>query len=112
MNGTPPEGPAQGDMLFVANTRPVAPGGVPFLLTFGAVFGVVVIVLVMQNPAWFLLLAPIWGFLRVKASKDLHIGNTVLGWALGAGRSSHRRAWGGSTVSPLAPNPKRFGIFR
>src|SRR3712207_5972303 len=111
MHRTPPADRPHRDTLFVANTRPVAPGGVPFLLSGIGTFCVALMVLATMNPAWFLLLLPGWAFLKAKASKDLHIGEGLWGWMMGAGRTLHRNRWGGSTVAPLPGNPGRFGIF-
>jgi type IV secretory pathway VirB3-like protein len=112
MHGTSPADRPHRDTLFVANTRPAAPGGVPLLLWMIGVGGVVAVVLATMNPAWMLLLLPVWAFLKAKASKDMHLGEILLGWALGAGRSAHRTLWGGSTAAPLPTNPRRFGILR
>lgn len=112
MNGTPPLEQAPRDKLFVANTRPSAPGGVPFPLTIGGTFVVVIFSLLVGNFFWMALLVPGWAFLRYYASKDLHIAETMIGWMNGAGRSAGRKELGGSSVSPLAPSPSRFGIFR
>ena len=112
MSQTPPGRRPRLDVLFVANTRPTAPGGVPLEITMAVCGAVVLVVLATMNPFWFALLLPAWGFLKVKCSKDLHIGSILWGWMHNAGRSLHRGQWGGSTVSPLPSNPRRFGIFR
>lgn len=112
MNAMPPNQPRRSDTLFVANTRPTAPGGVPLEISMAGTAVVVMLVLVSMNPAWFLLLLPGWAFLRAKCSKDLHVGSVIFGWISGAGRTLHRAKWGGSTVSPLGGNTKRFGVFR
>lgn len=112
MSNAPPGRGPRPDTLFVANTRPTAPGGVPLEISMVACGCVVLVVLATMNPAWFLLLLPGWAILKVKCSKDLHIGSILWGWMHNAGRSLHRALWGGSTVAPLPANPGRFGIFR
>lgn len=113
MSGTPPNSRPAGEVLFVANTRPAAPGGVPMELAIGAIATLMILSLVLRNPLWMLLLAPTWLALRIYASKDLHIANTVIGWLGGAGHTPNRSKWGGSTVAPLcSPSSSRFGIFR
>ena len=68
-------------------------------------------VLTTWNPFWFFLALPGWLFLKAKASRDLHIAEVITGWCFGAARTLNRRKWGGSTVSPLAPRTRKFGVF-
>ena len=110
MNGPAPDRPHR-DALFTILTRPTAPGGVPFPLIFAGCVVVIVPTILTMNPAWLVLLLPGWGFLKWKASKDMHIGEVLIGWVLGAGRSPHRKEWGGSTVAPLSEDPTDFGAW-
>ena len=97
------------DRVATLLTRPTAPGGVPFLLSFGSFTAVLLLCAVTHYPFWIGLLLPIWGLLKWKCSGDLHLGSTMLGWVSGAGKTVNPFAWGGSTVAPLAKS-KAFGM--
>lgn len=96
----------QGDILFIACTRPALKGGVPyegFMLNF---CGVVVAAIVIGNPFYAIVGIPIHLGMRLLTEIDHNFFRIGRLWLNTKGRAVARSEWGGSMLSPMSCGPR------
>jgi type IV secretion system protein VirB3 len=94
------------DTLYLAATRPAMFLGVP--LALGALLLMVAgfIVVLLKNPLYLVVMAPLWFAARELVARDYNATAVVLLYLRTAGRAVDSRPWGGASVTPL---PIRLG---
>ena len=88
------------DTLYVAATRPALYAGVPLPVAGFFMMLAGFIIVILQNPLYELVLAPMWAGAKVVVSRDYNAVNVVFLFLLTAGRGVDGPAWGGASVSP------------
>ncbi len=86
--------------LYLAATRPAMFMGVP--LALGAIFLMMtgLIVILLKNPLYLALMAPLWFAARELVARDYNAVGVVLLFLKTAGRSVDSDKWGGASVTP------------
>lgn len=86
--------------LYVAATRPALFLGVP--LTLAGLFMILAgfLIVVVQNPLYEVVLAPLWYGARLTVERDYNAARVLLLFLQTAGRSVDRAHWGGASVTP------------
>jgi type IV secretion system protein VirB3 len=89
------------DTLYLAATRPAMFMGVP--LALGAILLMLAgfIVVLLKNPLYLLVMAPLWFAARELVARDYNAVGVVLLYLRTAGRSVDSSSWGGASVTPL-----------
>ena len=90
--------------LYLAATRPALFAGVPLPVAGAMLMLAGFIIVLLKNPLYELVMAPLWFGSKVVVSRDYNAVNVVYLWLRTAGRSVDGPLWGGSSVSP---NPVR-----
>ncbi|MGO7733148.1 type IV secretion system protein VirB3 [Rhizobium leguminosarum] len=86
--------------LYIAATRPALFYGVPLPLAGGFLVLAGFIIILLNNPLYELIMAPLWFGARIVVEKDYNAGNVLLLWLKTAARAVDTAKWGGSSVSP------------
>lgn len=89
------------DTLYLAATRPAMFMGVP--LALGAILLMLAgfIVVLLKNPLYLLVMAPLWYAARELVARDYNAFGVVFLYLRTAGRSVDSGSWGGASVTPL-----------
>ena len=86
--------------LFIAATRPALFAGVPLPIAGAMLMVAGFIIVIVQNPLYELVMAPIWFGARIVVSRDYNAVNVVYLWLRTAARNIDGALWGGASVSP------------
>lgn len=90
--------------LYLAATRPALFGGVPLPVAGALLMMAGFIIVILQNPLYEALMAPLWMGARIVVSRDYNAVNVVYLFLRTAARGVDGSKWGGASVSP---NPIR-----
>nr|AAB28334.1 VirB3=virulence protein [Agrobacterium tumefaciens, pTiA6, Peptide Plasmid, 108 aa] [Agrobacterium tumefaciens] len=90
--------------LYLAATRPALFLGVPLTLAGLFMMFAGFVIVIVQNPLYEVVLAPLWFGARLVVERDYNAASVILLFLRTAGRSIDSAVWGGATVSP---NPIR-----
>jgi type IV secretion system protein VirB3 len=93
--------PLETDTLYLAATRPAMFMGMP--LALGAILLMLAgfIVVLLKNPLYLCVMAPLWFAARELVARDYNAVGVVLLYLRTAGRSVDSGSWGGASVAPL-----------
>jgi type IV secretion system protein VirB3 len=92
------------DTLYLAATRPALVGGVPLPVAGALVIVAGLLIVILQNPLYEMLMAPLWFGAKIIVSRDYNAVTVVILFLKTAGRALDSGDWGGASVSP---NPIR-----
>jgi type IV secretion system protein VirB3 len=101
--------PLEADTLYLAATRPAMFMGVP--LSLGAMLLMLagLVVVVLKNPLYLAVMAPLWLAARELVARDYNAVGVVLLYLRTAGRSVDSKRWGGASVSPSPRHSRQRG---
>lgn len=101
--------PLEADTLYLAATRPAMFMGIPLVLVALLLMLAGLIVVLLKNPLYLLIIAPLWFATRELASRDYNAVGVVLLFLRTSGRAVDSRKWGGASVSPCPIHFARRG---
>ncbi len=93
----------QTDLLFVGLTRPATVWGIPYIAFVIEFMGTTLLFLVVGNPLYLLLAAPIHAILYLISAQDPGVFGSIFLWMKTIGRCRTTRFWGAASFSPLTP---------
>jgi type IV secretion system protein VirB3 len=101
--------PLEADTLYLAATRPAMFMGVPLSLAAMLLMLAGLIVVVLKNPLYVAVMAPLWLAARELVARDYNAVGVVLLYLRTAGRSVDSKRWGGASVSPSPRHSRQRG---
>jgi type IV secretion system protein VirB3 len=93
------------DTLYLAATRPALFAGVPLPVAGAFLMLAGFVIVILQNPLYEMVMAPLWFGARVVVSRDYNAVNVIYLYLRTAARGVDGAQWGGASVSP---NPIRI----
>jgi type IV secretion system protein VirB3 len=86
--------------LYIAATRPALFFGVPLAIAGGFMMLAGFLIVILQNPLYELLIAPLWVGAKFLVERDYNAASVIVLWLQTAARSVDGPMWGGASVSP------------
>lgn len=88
------------DILYIAATRPALFFGVPLPIAGSFLMLGGFIIVILQNPLYELVMAPLWLGARLLVERDYNAANVIMLWLTTSARGVDAAHWGGASVSP------------